>query len=380
MPSSRALATGVACALAAGLVWGLVFVAPVLLPDYPPAMLAFGRYLAFGAVALPLAWHGRAALARLSRADWREALRLALVGNVLYYLFLSAAIQAAGVPVPTMIIGTLPVVIAVCSNLSAREFAWARLAPSLALIAAGLACVNADELRALSPGRAHGDHAVGALLALGAMACWTWYPIRNARWLKANRAASAATWATAQGVATLPLAAIGMAATLAWTWPGWGGGVPDGAGTVSAAAATEAWPLGPRPLAFVLLMLAIGLSASWLGTLLWNRASALLPTSLAGQLIVFETLAALLYGYLHRAEWPRPLAMAGIALLVAGVVGGTRALGRPAVAAAAASGGPDVGADIGADDRAEDRVDTAGIAAVTAAPPAIVPTERRQRG
>ena len=317
MTPARTLATGVGCALAAGLVWGLVFVAPVLLPDYSPAMLAFGRYLAFGLVALPLAWHDRKALSRLTSADWREALALALVGNVLYYLFLSAAIQSAGVPVPTMIIGTLPVVIAVCSNLSSREFAWARLAPSLLLIAAGLACVNAEELRALSPDASRGALAGGALLALVALACWTWYPIRNSRWLKANRTVGAGTWATAQGVATLPLAVVGMAATLAWTWA-FGDGAAQAAG-----------PLGPRPLQYMLLMLAIGLSASWLGTLLWNRASALLPTSLAGQLIVFETLAALLYGYLHRSEAPQPLALAGIALLVAGVVGGTRALGRP---------------------------------------------------
>jgi len=121
------LATGIAFALAAGLAWGLVFVTPVLLPDYSPAMLTFGRYLAFGMVALPLAWRDCRALSRLSRADWVEALKLAAVGNVLYYLALSWAIQLAGVPLPTMIIGTLPVVIAVCANLSRHDVAWRRV-------------------------------------------------------------------------------------------------------------------------------------------------------------------------------------------------------------------------------------------------------------
>jgi len=54
-----------------------------------------------------------------------------------------------------------------------------------------------------------------------------------------------------------------------------------------------AMPWGPTPARFVALMLAIGLLASWLGTLCWNEASQRLPTTLAGQLIVFETLAAL---------------------------------------------------------------------------------------
>jgi hypothetical protein len=47
-------------------------------------------------------------------------------------------------------------------------------------------------------------------------------------------------------------------------------------------------------------MLTLGLCASWLGTLLWNRASSLLPTPLVGQLIVFETLAAFAYAFIWR--------------------------------------------------------------------------------
>jgi drug/metabolite transporter (DMT)-like permease len=70
--------------------------------------------------------------------------------------------------------------------------------------------------------------------------------------------------------------------------------------------------------------MAIGLFASWLGTLCWNAASQRLPTALAGQLIVFETLAALAYTFALRGQWPEPLTLAGIALLVTGVVGGVR--------------------------------------------------------
>jgi hypothetical protein len=116
-PQRHALVTGTAFAFAAGLMWGLVFIAPTLLAEYPPALLVVGRYLAFGLIALPLGWLARQALAGLSRADWIEALKLSAVGNLLYYLCLAAAIQMAGGPLPTMIIGTLPVVIAIVSNL-----------------------------------------------------------------------------------------------------------------------------------------------------------------------------------------------------------------------------------------------------------------------
>lgn len=319
-PQSRLqLGAGIGFALTAGLAWGLVFVAPVLLPDYSPAMLTFGRYLAFGLVALPLAWRDRLALARLSRADWLAALKLGAVGNVLYYLALSAAIQSAGVPLPTLIIGTLPVVIAVSANASRKEIAWRRLLLPLLLMAAGLACVNHAELaRVAAAGRSPADLAVGALLALAALVCWTWYPIRNAAWVQANPKVGSGTWATAQGIATLPLAAFGMALHL----------------SLSGAVAGEA-TFGLRPWTYGGLMLTLGLMASWLGTLCWNRASRLLPTTLTGQLIVFETLAALAYGFMHRGAWPVLGVWVGIALLLAGVIAGTRVFTPPTVAGAA---------------------------------------------
>ena len=79
-------------------------------------------------------------------------------------------------------------------------------------------------------------------------------------------------------------------------------------------------PLGPRPWAFVGLMGAIGLLSSWAGTLCWNAASQRLPTALVGQLIVFETLAALLYAFLLRGTWPGGVMLLGIGLLIAGML------------------------------------------------------------
>lgn len=300
--------------------WGLVFVGPLLLPEYPAALQTVGRYLAFGLIALPLAWLDRQRLRELTRSDWIEALKLSAVGNLLYYMLLASSIQRAGGPLPTMIIGTLPVVIAISANLrNAKrdgQLPWRKLIPSLLLIAAGIACVNQSELalhgqsEALDTGR----YALGALLAVGAVACWTWYPLRNADWLRHHPDRSPQAWATAQGLMTLPLAAMGYA--LLWLWMSFGESI----------SAQEAFsmPFGPRPGFFIFLMVSIGLLASWLGTLCWNQASQRLPTAIVGQLIVFETLSALTYAYALRAEWPVPLTLAGIALLVLGVLRAAR--------------------------------------------------------
>jgi len=285
-PNAPALLGGLLFSLAAGLMWGLVFVGPLMLPEYPAALHTFGRYLAFGLIALPLAFVDRADIRRLSRTDWLAALKLAAVGNVLYYLFLASAIQRTGGALPTMIIGTLPVVIAVSANLLNHQrdgrFPWLKLAPPLVLIVMGIACVNHVEWTALveNPTADTTRYITGALLAVGAVVCWTWYPLKNADWLRGHPDRTPHD--------PLPM------------------------------------PLGPRPLEFMGLMMAIGLFASWLGTLCWNAASQRLPTALAGQLIVFETLAALAYAFWLRGQWPAPLTLTGIALLVAGVIGGVR--------------------------------------------------------
>ena len=96
-------------------------------------------------------------------------------------------------------------------------------------------------------------------------------------------------------------------------------------------------PFGPRPAAFIGLMFAIGLFASWLGTLCWNEASQRLPTTVAGQLIVFETLSALAYAFVLRGRAPEPLTVLGIVLLVAGVAWALRAKPQPAAAQAHAA-------------------------------------------
>lgn len=304
---------GILYALGAGLMWGLVFIAPLLLPEYPGVVLSMGRYIAFGLIALLPALLARKQIAALTAHDWRAAFGLALVGNLLYYAALATAIQLADAPLPTMLIGTLPVVISICSNWSpghpSEAVAWNRLLPILAIILSGLLLVNASELAHIDGQRTLSDYALGCGIALAAVAAWTWYPIMNARHMKANPHIRSSTWATAQGLASLPMALIGLAAY----------GLFAGA-----SGSAFAFPLGPQPARFIGLMLVIGLCASWLGTLFWNHASQRLPTSLAGQLIVFETLAALLYAFIFRGVFPTTQVLVGIALLCTGVIFGVR--------------------------------------------------------
>lgn len=61
----------------------------------------------------------------------------------------------------------------------------------------------------------------------------------------------------------------------------------------------------PRPLVFISLMVAIAVLCSWVGALCWNVASQRLPTVILGPLIVFETLAGLLYTFYSASKCRR---------------------------------------------------------------------------
>lgn len=174
--------SGVLYALLAGLMWGLIFVGPLIVPDYPALLQSMGRYLALGLIALPIAWLGRTRLRQLTRKDWSTALSLTLMGNVIYYACLASAIQRTGAPVSTMIIGTLPVVIPLFANVlySQRDgrLSWRRLAPALALIGFGLLCVNIAELSQGLSDVSGWRYGSGIVLALISVACWAWYAQR----------------------------------------------------------------------------------------------------------------------------------------------------------------------------------------------------------
>jgi drug/metabolite transporter (DMT)-like permease len=303
MPRPSRRTAGLLAGTGAGLVWGLAFLVPVLLPGWSAVAVTAGRYLAYGMLSLALlACQGRAAW-RLARQHWRAALAFAVAGNAGYYLLLVIGIQKIGAPVTDTIIGSIPVVVAVVSNWRTPALPWRRLALPVALSLAGLALVNAAEFTATHPAVAAplGTRVLGLAAAAGAVALWTWYGLANAAFLAARPAIPAGSWSSVVGLATL---AVTLAALLPVTLLG-----------------QTSRPAAGRPGAAIFLAGAalLGVAVSWGGTWLWNTASARLPTTTAGILINVETVSGYLYVYLARQHWPPPGQLLGFALILAGV-------------------------------------------------------------
>ncbi len=303
---------GVLCGLIAGALWGMVFIVPVLLPAFSPLELAVGRYTAYGAMALVLLLPKLAALAhRLDRKDYAALVRHALAGNIVYYMLLALGVKLAGVAPTSLIIGVLPITVTLLGRHDHGAVPLAQLVLPLLVVAAGIACINVDVfMHAGDTGRPLLHTVAGLAAAAGALLCWTWYAVDNARYLKTNPHFTSAEWSALYGLASGIIAlAIGAVAFVIW-----GGEVTGAAGVATG----RDWGL------FWTWNALLALGASVIGNQLWNVASRRVPVTLSGQLILFETLFALLYGFIYRAAWPRPLEAAAIALLVTGVTWSVR--------------------------------------------------------
>ncbi|AKC59878.1 DMT family transporter [Blochmannia endosymbiont of Polyrhachis (Hedomyrma) turneri] len=302
---------GLLFSLGANLLWGLIFIGPLLVPEYPGVLQAAARYVAFGIITLPLSWFDRNRLFKLLRKDWIEAIKLVLVGNLIYYACLTNAIQRTGSLISTIIIGTLPAVLAITANLSYTTYnkkdklSWNVLLVGLCFIVFGLICVNLEELQYTLNIFSFQEYFSGIILAVVSVICWTWYALRNAKWLKQHSYSTSMTWTIAQGIVLLPLSFIFYVGICIF---------------FNIVNSDFILPLGPRPKVFILLMFAIGFLCSWVGTFFWNEASQRLPTVFMGPLIVFETIFGLLYTFIHRKICPSFLTLFGILLLIVGVV------------------------------------------------------------
>lgn len=303
---------GVACGLLAGAMWGMVFIAPVLLAAFTPLELAVGRYTAYGAIALGLMLPRLGnLLGRLDRSDCQALLRHALAGNIVYYMLLALGVKLAGVAPTSLIIGVLPISVTLMGRKDHGAAPLRRLALPLLVTGAGIACINIDTfLHAQGAGGSLWRTTLGVLCATGALFCWSWYTLDNARYLKQHHHFSSAEWSALYGL-TSGLIALLIGAVAFAIWHG------DVTGAAGAASGRD-WRV------FWIANGLLALGASVIGNHLWNIASRRVPVTLAGQLILFETLFALLYGFIYKQQWPRAMEAAAIALLASGVLWSVR--------------------------------------------------------
>lgn len=294
----------ITCAL-----WGLTFVAPRAVAPFTAWDLTIARYGIFGSACLLLMIDRR--FQPVGMAPYRLMIGLLLggAGYVGYFVSAAFAVQLAGAAIPPVIIGTMPVFLAIIANFRDRSAPWQVLALPLAMIVIGVAIVNVATISAVDIA-ATASIMLGILASSVALVIWIIYGLVNAAVMRSVDAPDALQWTGLQGIGAaigslllLPLASFDLADALS----------------------------GSDVLRFVGWALVMGLAGSWFATWCWVVASRRLPLALAAQLIVAETVFGLAYGFMFEGRLPSPAEAIGAVLQMAGVCVAMAAFGKPRV-------------------------------------------------
>jgi drug/metabolite transporter (DMT)-like permease len=296
---------GITYALVACLIWGLIFIVPQFMPTYSCFEVALGRYFVYGLISTAIFFKsGLQGLPRYSRTIWGKAVIFSFFVTVGYYIFFVLSLRFANPAITALILGIAPITIAFYGNWQQKEISYARLIPPTLLILAGLLVINLPQLMANS---SPATYLLGLSFALLALAFWTWYVVANSHFLKINPQVSSNNWSTLIGVATLFWVFL-LGVVLMIFSPG--------------SLVLKLTTFTPSTISFLIGSVILGVFCSWVGGALWNRASLLLPVSLAGQLMIFETLFGLLFVYILENRLPSLSEAAGMILLLGGVLYG----------------------------------------------------------
>jgi drug/metabolite transporter (DMT)-like permease len=304
MPTS--MLVGVFAALLAAFIWSLNFIVPFVIGPFSVFDFALIRFVVAGLVCAAFLLSKMDALRSLTLQDWTLTVCLGLIGYLGYFLALVGAAVYAGPVIAPAILGLVPIVLGIAGNLRRRIVPWRALAMPLGLASIGLLLVNAN-----SGGEAGSARSVpaGVAFAVAAVALWTWFGLLNQSTLARRPAMDASVWTalimTGAGVGMLILAPVGFflgvfkIPQLGFGW--------------SIAAPLYIWGV------------TLGVSGSIGGALAWTVAAQRIPVSLAAQLVVMEAVFGAIVGLIVHKRWPTATEVAGMTVLIAGVVAGVRA-------------------------------------------------------
>ncbi|MBV4499887.1 DMT family transporter [Pseudomonas shirazensis] len=299
MGADRLLLKGLFYGVCAGLCWGVIFLGPQLTLELSGLQFAVLRFLCYGVIsAVLLGPRWKRVCAKLTLADWKSLFWLSLIGNLIYYTLVGTGVQLVGIATTSLIVGLIPVLITLAGRHDENAVALHKLVPSLCCCVGGVTLISWHAIT-------YGDRTdiltniAGILCAAGALVTWSWFAVSNARRLVEVASVSSNDWALLTGVMT-----GAQSLFLALPVLGWQTGSHDSAEWVD----------------FLLVAGGVAFLSSVVGGACWNQASRLLPLALSGQVLVIETLAALLIGFLWEHRLPDPYEIAAMALLVTGVV------------------------------------------------------------
>lgn len=291
---------GIIAALFATAAWSVTFLVPYVVGEFTIVDFYLIDFAISGLVSLGFLILNPSNLRNLTWRDWSVACWLGWVGYAGYCLALTEAAAHAGPVIAPAFLALVPVVLAVAGNLRQPIVAWRHLAPPLTLATGGLLLVNIDWAVASTE---LPSPIVGISLSILVVILWTVFGLHNQSALQRRPQVSSSTWTALMMFG----AAIGMLAFVPLAW-------------IAGLLTLPRVHLHAETAARLCILAAVAaLLVNTGGAVAWNFATRRLPVSLAAQMITLEPTFGTLLGLAVRRQWPTPLQLIGMILLLAGV-------------------------------------------------------------
>jgi hypothetical protein len=138
----RLFYVGVSAALFAAFAFSLNFVVPFIIGDYSNFDFALIRHIVSALVGLYILFSQKGVMRHLTLRNCLQAIWLAFIGYVGYFLTVTGAAVFAGPVIAPAFLGLVPIMLMVIGNQRQGSLPWRSLVMPLALVLVGLALVN----------------------------------------------------------------------------------------------------------------------------------------------------------------------------------------------------------------------------------------------
>jgi drug/metabolite transporter (DMT)-like permease len=296
MPNTNRTLGFASCALASSL-WGCgFFFGKIALAEMNVGAMVFYRFL-FATLALVplLVFHRPASRPSFNANDWRTLLICAFLGIPLQFLIQFTGLSLTTVSHASLMVGTMPVLLAVAATLFAHErmdaTGWFALAVST--VGAALIALGARHSSPSHIGQPAGPTLTGDLLVVLSLVIALGWVLLNKRLMERHSAIVVSAYGVASGTAMLAICV-----PLQYGLP----------------------PIHHISLKVWLALAASGLLCTAATTVLWNWGMTQVPASQAGVLLNMEPLIGSLLGVFLLHESLGPSARLGGALILAAAI------------------------------------------------------------
>ena len=211
-----------------------------------------------------------------------------------------------------MLFGTVPIIVVLCGNLRRRDYPFRIFLLPCLVMSVGILITNKEAF--LWTGGSLSSYLIGVLSGLIAMACWIWYVMSCFDFMEKNTKITSIDWVMMLGSSVFIQVLI-FSFGLFWI-------VDDVEKYFSFTKELQHFLLG----SFIL-----GIVSSWIALYCWTQGSSRLPIALVGQLAIFELVFGLILIYGVETRFPSVMEIAGIVLMVVGVLQGFYSLKKLSV-------------------------------------------------